>query len=118
MDVLDGRFVPDRTIGPQFVEAIRPYTRKPIDVHLMVVEPDRYVADFANAGADPILVHVEHSASLHLHYTLSQIRELGKRAGAVLNPSTPLAYIEFVLDVCDSVVLMTVNLMLPFQERH
>lgn len=77
VDVMDGRFVPNITIGPQIVEAIRPYTSKPIDVHLMVIEPGRYVADFANAGADHILVHVEHSASLHLHRTLSQIRELG-----------------------------------------
>jgi ribulose-phosphate 3-epimerase len=109
VDVMDGRFVPNITIGSLIVEAIRPYTRKPLDVHLMIVEPEKYVESFAKAGADHILVHVEHNVSPHLHRTLSQIRELGKRAGAVLNPSTPLDFIEYVLEICDSVLLMTVN---------
>jgi ribulose-phosphate 3-epimerase len=109
VDVMDGRFVPNITIGPLIVEAIRPYTTKPMDVHLMIVEPEKYVADFAKAGADIISVHAEHNASPHLHRTLCQIRELGKQAGVVLNPSTPLELIEYVLDVCDLVLLMSVN---------
>jgi ribulose-phosphate 3-epimerase len=109
VDVMDGRFVPNITIGPLIVDAIRPYTAKPIDVHLMIVEPEKYVADFAKAGADIISVHAEHNASPHLHRTLCQIRELGKKSGVVLNPSTPLELIEYVLDVCDLVLIMSVN---------
>ncbi len=109
VDVMDGRFVPNITIGPLIVSAIRPYTTKPIDVHLMIVEPEKYVADFAKAGADIISVHAEHNASPHLHRTLCQIRELGKKSGVVLNPSTPLELIEYVLDVCDLVLIMSVN---------
>ena len=109
VDVMDGRFVPNITIGPLIVEAIRPYTKKPLDVHLMIVEPEKYVADFAKAGADIISVHVEHNASPHLHRTLGQIRELGKKAGAVLNPSTPLDFLEYVLPLCDLVLIMSVN---------
>jgi ribulose-phosphate 3-epimerase len=109
VDVMDGRFVPNITIGPLIVEAIRPVTQKPIDVHLMIVEPEKYVADFAKAGADIISVHCEHNASPHLHRTLGQIKELGKEAGVVLNPSTPLALIENVLDLCDLVLIMSVN---------
>lgn len=109
VDVMDGRFVPNITIGPLIVEAIRPYTQKPLDVHLMIVEPEKYVADFAKAGADIISVHAEHNASPHLHRTLCQIRELGKQAGVVLNPSTPLDFIEYVLEVCDLVLIMSVN---------
>ena len=90
VDVMDGRFVPNLTIGPVVVEAVRRATTKPLDVHLMIVEPERYIADFARAGADHLLVHCEPSATIHLHRTLSQIRELGKTAGAVLNPATPL----------------------------
>ncbi len=106
---MDGRFVPNITIGPLIVEAIRPTTKKPIDVHLMIVEPERYVEDFAKAGADHITVHAEHNASPHLHRTLGQIKELGKKAGVVLNPSTPLELIEYVLDLCDLVLIMSVN---------
>ena len=84
IDVMDGRFVPNITIGPLIVEAIRPYTQKPLDVHLMIVEPEKYVEAFAKAGADHILVHVEANVSPHLHRTLSQIRELGKRQGVHL----------------------------------
>jgi ribulose-phosphate 3-epimerase len=109
VDVMDGRFVPNITIGPMIVEAIRPYTKKPLDVHLMIVEPEKYVADFAKAGADLIAVHAEHNASPHLHRTLGQIKELGKQAGVVLNPGTPLSLIENVLDLCDLVLLMSVN---------
>jgi ribulose-phosphate 3-epimerase len=109
VDVMDGRFVPNITIGPLIVEAVRPHTQKPLDVHLMIVEPEKYVADFAAAGADIISVHAEHNASPHLHRTLGQIRELGKQAGVVLNPSTPLELIEYVLELCDLVLIMSVN---------
>ncbi|ATS19185.1 ribulose-phosphate 3-epimerase [Synechococcus sp. PCC 6717] len=109
VDVMDGRFVPNITIGPLIVEAIRPLTQKPLDVHLMIVEPEKYVADFAKAGADIISVHAEHNASPHLHRTLCQIRELGKQAGVVLNPSSPLDLIEYVLEVCDLILIMSVN---------
>lgn len=109
VDVMDGRFVPNITIGPLIVDAIRPVTQKPLDVHLMIVEPEKYVEDFAKAGADIISVHAEHNASPHLHRTLCQIKELGKQAGVVLNPSTPLTLIEYVLEVCDLVLIMSVN---------
>jgi ribulose-phosphate 3-epimerase len=109
VDVMDGRFVPNITIGPLIVQAIRPVTQKPLDVHLMIVEPEKYVEDFAKAGADIISVHAEHNASPHLHRTLGQIKELGKQAGVVLNPATPLELIEHVLDLCDLVLIMSVN---------
>lgn len=109
VDVMDGRFVPNITIGPLVVQAIRPVTSKPLDVHLMIVEPEKYVEDFAKAGADIISVHAEHNASPHLHRTLCQIRELGKKSGVVLNPSTPLELLDYVLDVCDLILIMSVN---------
>lgn len=109
VDVMDGRFVPNITIGPLIVEALRPVTQKPLDVHLMIVEPERYVADFAKAGADIISVHAEASATTHLHRTLGQIKELGKMAGVVLNPGSSLDQIEYVLDLCDLVLIMSVN---------
>lgn len=109
VDVMDGRFVPNITIGPLIVEALRPITEKPLDVHLMIVEPERYVADFAKAGADIISVHAETSSTTHLHRTLNQIKELGKQAGVVLNPGTSLDAIEYVLDVVDLVLIMSVN---------
>ncbi len=109
VDVMDGRFVPNITIGPLVVEAVRPHTTKPLDVHLMIVEPEKYVADFARAGADHITVHAEHNASPHLHRTLGQIKELGKVAGVVLNPGSPLELIEYVLELCDLVLIMSVN---------
>ncbi len=109
VDVMDGRFVPNITIGPLIVEAIRPVTQKPLDVHLMIVEPERYVADFAKAGADHIYVHAESSATTHLHRTLGQIKELGKLAGVVLNPGSSLDLIEYVLELCDLVLIMSVN---------
>ena len=109
IDVMDGRFVPNITIGPMIVKAVRPHTKKPLDVHLMIVEPEKYVEDFAKAGADIISVHAEHNASPHLHRTLGQIRELGKQAGVVLNPSSPLSLIEHVLPLCDLILIMSVN---------
>lgn len=109
IDVMDGRFVPNITIGPMIVKAVRPLTTKPLDVHLMIVEPEKYVEEFAEAGADIISVHAEHTASPHLHRTLGQIRELGKQAGVVLNPGTPLSLIEHVLPLCDLILIMSVN---------
>lgn len=109
VDVMDGRFVPNITIGPLIVEAIRPYTQKPLDVHLMIVEPERYVADFAKAGADHILVHAETSSTTHVHRVLGQIKELGKKAGVVLNPGSSLELIDYVLELCDIVLIMSVN---------
>jgi ribulose-phosphate 3-epimerase len=109
VDVMDGRFVPNITIGPLIVEALRPVTQKPLDVHLMIVEPERYVADFAKAGADIISVHAESSSTIHLHRTIGQIKELGKQAGVVLNPATSLSTIEYVLDIVDLVLIMSVN---------
>ncbi|MFN3361808.1 MAG: ribulose-phosphate 3-epimerase [Pseudanabaenaceae cyanobacterium] len=109
VDVMDGRFVPNITIGPLVVEAIRPVTQKPLDVHLMIVEPEKYVPEFAKAGADIITVHAEHNACPHLHRNLAQIKELGKMAGVSLTPSTPLSLIEYVLDLCDLVLIMSVN---------
>ena len=107
VDVMDGRFVPNITIGPLVVAAIRKRTRLPLDVHLMIVEPERYVAEFVAAGADMVTVHVE--ACTHLQRTLAQIRELGARAGVALNPSTPPAALDFVLDELDLVLVMSVN---------
>ena len=107
VDVMDGRFVPNITIGPLVVEAVRRVTDLPVDVHLMIAEPDRYVKDFADAGADWITVHVE--ACVHLHRTLNYIRGLGKKAGAVLNPATSLSTLEYVLEELDLVMLMSVN---------
>ena len=107
VDVMDGRFVPNITIGPLIVEALRPVTKKPLDVHLMIVEPEKYVPDFAKAGADIISVQVE--ACPHLHRNLAQIKDLGKMAGAVLNPSTPLDTLEYCLELCDLVLIMSVN---------
>lgn len=109
VDVMDGRFVPNITIGPVVVEAVRKATEKPVDVHLMIVEPERYLDDFARAGADHLIVHCEPSATVHLHRTLSHIRDLGKTAGVVLNPATPLTQIEHVLGLCGIVLIMTVN---------
>jgi ribulose-phosphate 3-epimerase len=107
VDVMDGRFVPNLTIGPLVVDSVRAATSKPLDVHLMIVEPERYVADFAKAGAARITVHVE--ASPHLHRTLQQIRALGCKAGVALNPHTSEESIRHVLGELDQVLLMTVN---------
>jgi ribulose-phosphate 3-epimerase len=107
VDVMDGRFVPNITIGPVVVEAVKRATSLPLDVHLMIVEPEKYVSDFAKAGAATIGVQVE--ACPHLHRTLAQIREAGARACAVLNPSTPASALEPVLGDLDQVLVMTVN---------
>ncbi|MGH7045104.1 MAG: ribulose-phosphate 3-epimerase [Stellaceae bacterium] len=109
VDVMDGRFVPNLTIGPVVIAAVRRATAKPLDVHLMIIEPEHYLGDFAKAGADHLLVHCEPAATIHLHRTLSQIRDLGKTAGVVLNPATPLSQIEHVLHLCGIVLIMTVN---------
>jgi ribulose-phosphate 3-epimerase len=109
VDVMDGRFVPNITIGPVVVSAVRKTTKKPVDVHLMIVEPEHYLDAFAEAGADHLLVHCEASATIHLHRTLSHIRGLGKAPGVVLNPGTALDQIDYVLDLVDIVLIMTVN---------
>ena len=107
VDVMDGRFVPNITIGPLVVEAVRKVTKLPIDAHLMIVEPERYVEAFAKAGADLISVHAE--VSPHLHRTLQAIRAAGARPAVALNPSTPLSAVEWVLGDCDLVLVMSVN---------
>jgi len=107
LDVMDGRFVPNITIGPPVVEAIKKRSKAPLDVHLMIVEPEAYIEAFAKAGADVITVHAE--ATAHLHRAVARIRELGKKAGVALNPSTPLSSIEWVLSDVDMVLIMTVN---------
>src|SRR3984957_9461494 len=109
IDVMDGRFVPNISFGPAIVNAVRRSTAKPLNVHLMIVEPERYLDDFAEAGADHLLVQVEPSSTIHLHRVLSRIRELGKKAGAVLDPASPIAFVEQVLHLCDVVLVMTVN---------
>ena len=107
VDVMDGRFVPNLTIGPCVIESIRKRTRLPLDAHLMIVEPEHYIEDFVRAGADFLTVHVE--ASPHLHRTLQLIREAGAKAGVALNPSTPPDAIEWVLDSLDLILVMSVN---------
>src|SRR5262249_47744653 len=107
IDVMDGHFVPNLTIGPAMVAALRPHTKLPFDVHLMISPCDPYLARFAEAGADSILVHAE--AGPHLHRSLQAIRALGKRVGAVLNPATPVSHIQHVLDLADLILVMSVN---------
>ncbi len=107
IDVMDGHFVPNITIGPLVVKAVRRITDLPLDVHLMIENADAYLDDFAKAGADWITVHVE--TGYHLHRTIHRIKELGKKAGAVLNPATPLTSLEEILPDLDLVMLMTVN---------
>ncbi|WP_445486803.1 ribulose-phosphate 3-epimerase [Niallia sp. 03133] len=107
IDVMDGHFVPNITIGPLVVEAIRPITKLPLDCHLMIENPDHYIPAFAKAGADIITVHVE--ACRHLHRTIQLIKELGVKAGVVLNPSTPVDTIKHIIEDIDMVLLMTVN---------
>ena len=109
VDVMDGRFVPNITIGPVVVEAIRRSTAKPLNVHLMIVEPERYLAAFAKAGADHLLVQAEPGSTIHLHRVLTGIRELGKKAGVVLDPASPPELVEYVLHLCDIILVMTVN---------
>lgn len=107
VDVMDGHFVPNITLGPAIVEAIRPYTKLPLDVHLMISNPDVYIESFARAGADIISVHTE--ACPHLHRTIQYIKSFGVKAGVVLNPATPLSSLDHVLDEVDLVLIMTVN---------
>jgi ribulose-phosphate 3-epimerase len=109
VDVMDGHFVPPITIGAGVVEALRPVTQRPLDVHLMVVNPDQHIPAFAKAGADIISVHCEGESTIHLHRTLQMIRSLGCRAGVVLNPATPPMAIEYVLPIVDLVLVMSVN---------
>lgn len=107
VDVMDGHFVPNITIGPLIVEAIRPITKLPLDVHLMIDNPDQYIEAFAKAGADYITVHVE--ACRHLHRTIHHIKSFGIKAGVVLNPATPVNTIQHILKDIDMVLLMSVN---------
>jgi ribulose-phosphate 3-epimerase len=109
VDVMDGRFVPNITVGPAVLRAIRRSTAKPLNVHLMIVEPERYIDAFADAGADHLLVQAEPGSTIHLHRVLSKIRALGKKAGAVLDPATPPDLVEYVLHLCDVILVMTVN---------
>lgn len=107
VDVMDGHFVPNISIGPPVVKAARAITQKDLDVHLMITDADKYIEQFAAAGADWITVHVE--ACTHLHRTVSAIKELGKKAGVVLNPATSLATLDYILEEVDLVMLMSVN---------
>jgi ribulose-phosphate 3-epimerase len=107
VDVMDGAFVPNLTLGPMVVEAIRQATRLPLDVHLMIEDPRRYLSQFRDAGADGLTIHLE--ADRHPHRTLGQIRELGARAGLALNPGTPVALVEDLVDQLDLLLVMSVN---------
>lgn len=107
VDVMDGQFVPNITLGPNVVSAIRPVTKLPLDVHLMIVQPENFIEDFAKAGADIITVHAE--ATPHLHRAVQMIKGLGVKAGVVINPGTPVCMIQHVLDMVDQVLIMTVN---------
>ncbi|MEW5908546.1 MAG: ribulose-phosphate 3-epimerase [Thermodesulfobacteriota bacterium] len=106
-DVMDGHFVPNITIGPMIIDAIRPHTSLPIDVHLMIENPDRYIPDFAKSGAQFISVQVE--ACTHLNRTIHLIRESGAGAGVVLNPATPVSAVEWILEEVEFVLIMSVN---------
>jgi ribulose-phosphate 3-epimerase len=107
IDVMDGAFVPNISFGMPVIEAIKRHAQKPLDVHLMIEKPDRYLSDFKKVGADLITVHVE--ACTHLHRTLQAIKQLDCRAGVVLNPATPVSVLEDILEACDMVLLMSVN---------
>lgn len=107
VDVMDGHFVPNITIGPLIVEALRPVTQLPLDVHLMIEQPERYLPNFAQAGADSLTVHIE--TCPHIHRTVQQIKELGCKAGVTLNPGTPLSALEEILPDVDLVLVMSVN---------
>ena len=107
VDIMDGHFVPNITMGPNIVAAIRPTTKKPLDVHLMIAPADPYLAAFAEAGADRLTVHVE--AGPHLHRSLQEIRKLGRSAGVALNPATPPEAVAYALDLIDLILVMTVN---------
>jgi len=107
VDVMDGHFVPNITIGPLVVEAVRKVTNLPLDVHLMISDPELYIPEFAKAGADIIVIHAE--ATVHLHRTVQLIKSFGKKAGVALNPATSLSALDYVLSDLDLVLLMTVN---------
>ncbi|HDD35348.1 MAG TPA: ribulose-phosphate 3-epimerase [Candidatus Desulfofervidus auxilii] len=107
VDVMDGHFVPNLTIGPPVIACLRQVTKLPLDVHLMIERPERYLEDFAKAGADILTVHVE--ASIHLHRIVQSIHQLGKKAGVALNPATPLYFLDYVLNEVDLVLIMSVN---------
>ena len=107
IDVMDGHFVPNITMGPGVVKSLRKMTVLPFDVHLMIENPEQYIQPFAEAGSDRITVHME--ASIHLHRTVSQIKELGLKAGVSLNPATPLSFVESILTDIDLLLIMTVN---------
>ena len=109
VDIMDGRFVPEISFGPSIVRAIRRSTAKPLNVHLMVVEPERSLERYRDAGADHLLIQAEPGSTVHLHRVLSQVRELGCRPGVVLDPATPIAWIEHVLHLVDVILVMTVN---------
>lgn len=109
VDVMDGRFVPNISFGPVVLSAVRKATAKPLNVHLMIAEPERYLEDFVRAGADHILVQAEPASTVHLHRTLTRVRELGRKAGVVLDPATPIEAVEWVLPLCEVVMVMTVN---------
>jgi ribulose-phosphate 3-epimerase len=109
VDVMDGRFVPSISFGPVVMKAIRGATAKPLNVHLMIVEPERYLEDFVEAGADHLLIHAEPASTNHLHRTLERVRTLGRRAGVVIDPATPVSMIEHVLNLVEIVLVMTVD---------
>lgn len=107
VDVMDGHFVPNITIGPAVVASIRKITELPLDVHLMIDDPDKYIADFARAGADLLTVHYE--ASVHLHRSIQLIKEQGCKAGVSINPATPVSHLEDILPEADIILIMSVN---------
>lgn len=107
VDIMDGVFVPNISFGAMILKQIRPYTKKPLDVHLMIVQPERYIAEFAKAGADIITVHIE--GNPHIHKIISEIKELGVKAGITLNPATPVSALTEVLPMVDRVLVMSVN---------
>jgi len=107
LDIMDGHFVPNISFGPSVLRALRPHTRLPFDVHLMIAPVDPYISAFAEAGADHITIHPE--AGPHLHRSLQLIRSLGKRPGVALNPATPVEHVRWVLDLVDTIMVMTVN---------
>ena len=107
IDVMDGHFVPNITLGPQMVQAIRPHTKKMLDVHLMIAPVDRYLEAFAEAGADLMTVHAE--AGPHLHRTIQKVKSLGTKAGVALNPATPVDWVDYIIDDVDVIMVMSVN---------
>ena len=109
VDIMDGRFVPEISFGPSIVRAIRKSTAKPLNVHLMIVEPERSLERYRDAGADHLLIQAEPGSTVHLHRVLSQVRELGCRPGVVIDPATPIVWIEHVLHLTDVILVMTVN---------